>query len=72
MIIKADCKGTSKAPVKLLEVSENGRAIGWCNITHMTEDQIKALIALQDGMGRTWNYKTLKPYKYPDLDRGEE
>ena len=42
------------------------------DITNMTSDQVWDAIKIQERQGRTWEYKTIKPYNWPSLDEGEE
>lgn len=42
------------------------------DITNMTSDQVWDAIKTQEKQGRTWEYKTVKPYNWSSFDEGKE
>lgn len=63
---------SNKSDIKLLEMKENGKKCAEIDITDMTSDQIWDAIKIQERQGRTWEYRTIKPYNWPSFDKGEE
>lgn len=59
-------------PGTLLEMFADNGKVAECDISHMTGDQVQAIVALQDGMGRTCRQRTIKNFKYPEFDQGQE
>ncbi len=62
---------TNKPNIKLIEGFKDGKKQCEVDITDMTADQVWNTIKEQEYQGRSWNYKTIKPYNWPRFD-GEE
>lgn len=62
---------SNKPYIKLLVMFKNGVKVAEKDITDMTGDQVWKEIKFQESLNRTWEYTTIKPYKWPEFKAEE-
>lgn len=63
---------SNKPYIKLLEMFKAGVKVAEIDITDMTGDEVWREIKMQEDQGRSWEYTTIKPYKWPSFDEEVE